>query len=128
MYNFFARINICLESRKICIIELRIICLDAWQTSLNLCLLPILERVSEKIRKKTHFASNKSWYGLSSYLEIYLALEPSCEVFVLFIFTEIFIIADIQGFNRIDFNWNLLAILLLLLQTLFNLKEHVSYS
>lgn len=78
--------------------------------------------------EKTHFASNKSWYGLSSYLEIYLALEPSCEVFVLFIFTEIFIIADIQGFNRIDFNWNLLAILLLLLQTLFNLKEHVSYS
>lgn len=36
----------------------------------------ILERL-----EKTHFVSNKSWYGLSSYLEIPLALEPSCEVF-----------------------------------------------
>jgi len=36
----------------------------------------LLERL-----EKPHFASDKSWYRVSSYQEIYLRVEPSCEVF-----------------------------------------------
>lgn len=50
---------------------------------------------------------------LSSYLELYRALGASREVFVLSIPTEAFITTDIQALTSIDFNWNLLVILLL---------------